>query len=310
MCVFFLILSPRSFVLFLLFLCSSQEGTAMPSRAVLRKKARRESKRRQLEVEGATVAFSLPKSEVLHNHAPQQMENTGVMEKRAAALSRKRPRETAVVVEPAVAVESTEGMTRKERKRFESKQRFERQLARVNAAVAKEEGATSTMAATTVQVAGTEANSLFPTQGEKLRHDPKFKNGTFWRTRKERRGRTVFLGNVPARFTAQDVTDFVSSVLDAYYLRGEDDVNGTKTEGEEGSGDVVLVDSVDFLPTKPRAKHRHMFVTLQSKEVADRVVSLLDAYKLEGAAVRCNFASDKTQRGEAIRCRTTASLHS
>ncbi|RNF00341.1 RNA-binding protein [Trypanosoma rangeli] len=282
----------------------------MPSRAVLRKKNRRESKRRRLEVEGAAVAFSLPRSEVLQAHAPQQVEDTGVMEKRAAAVNRKRPRETAVVVAPAEAVESTEGMTRKERKRFESKQRFERQLARVNAAVAKEEGTTSTTAAATAQVVGAEANSLSPTQGEKLRHDPKFKNGTFWRTRKERRGRTVFLGNMPARFTAQDVTDFVSSILDAYYVRSEEGVNGTKTEGDEGSGGVDLVDSVDFLPTKPRAKHRHMFVTLQSKEVADRVVRLLDAYTLEGAAVRCNFASDKTQRGEAIRCRTAASLHS
>ncbi|RNF15033.1 RNA-binding protein [Trypanosoma conorhini] len=281
----------------------------MPSRAVLRKKSRRETKRRRLEAEGAAVAISLPTSEALQAHAPQRAEDAGAVEKRATAVvvSRKRPRETAAAVPAAEAVESTEGMTRKERKRLEAKQRFERQLARLNAAVVEEENTAATTAAASAQSVGAEASSSLPTQGDALRHDPKFKNGTFWRTRKERRERTVFLGNVPARFTAQEVTDFVSSFLDAYRVRNGEDVNAAETEsGEGGGGDVGVVDSVDFLPTKPRVKHRHMFVTLQSKEVAELVVRLLDAYKLEGAVLRCNFASDKAQRGEAIRRRTAA----
>ncbi|ESS63563.1 RNA-binding protein [Trypanosoma cruzi Dm28c] len=275
----------------------------MPSRAVLRKKARRESKHRRLEAEDAAVDAALLACHGAQSHLPL---GAGETEKGVETAARKRPRNVAVVEAAAETVESMAGMSHKERKRFEAKQRFERQLAKLNAAVEKEENTTATKTETAMQAAEAGTDALSPTREETLRHDPKFKNGTFWRMRKERRGRTVFLGNMPARFTVQEVKDFVSSVFDAYCAQKNEDVNKADEEREEGSVGVAVVDLVDFLPAPPRVKHRHMFVTLQSKEVAEQVVKLLDAYKLDGVTLRCNFASDKAQRGEAIRRRLAA----
>ncbi|EKF39193.1 RNA-binding protein, putative [Trypanosoma cruzi marinkellei] len=278
----------------------------MPSRAVLRKKARRESKHRRLEAEDAAVDVALQPCQGAQSNLPHGAGDTGGTEKRVETAARKRPRSVAVVEAAAETAESMAGMSRKERKRFEAKQKFERQLARLNAAVGKDEDNTANKTGTAMQAAEAEAKALSPMRGETLRHDPKFKNGTFWRMRKERRGRTVFLGNMPARFSVQEVKDFVSSVFDAHCAQNNEDVNNTSEEREEGSAGVAVVDLVDFLPAPPRVKHRHMFVTLQSKEVAEQVVRLLDAYKLDGVTLRCNFASDKAQRGEAIRRRLAA----
>ncbi|ORC88644.1 putative RNA-binding protein [Trypanosoma theileri] len=301
----------------------------MPSRAVLRKKARRESKRNKRDAEAATaVKLLTPQKEQQEQQQPQkeqkeqqqkqqlQMSEVGKVKNKegVAVVSRKRVR-AAVESTAAETVPSTEGMTRKERKRFEAKRRLERQLLRLNAGMPTEnttdtnnntntnsndngigteaegeEVAAAVAAETTTHI--TDANGASSPASGTLRHDPKFANGTFWRTRKERRQRTVFLGNVPIQFTEQNVMDLVSTAVDA--------------EGVAGR----VVEAVDFLPAKPRARQRHMFVTLCTKEIASQVVGLLNAYKLAGSELRCNFAADKAQRSEAISRRSGNTVRS
>ncbi|EPY29905.1 hypothetical protein STCU_02571 [Strigomonas culicis] len=71
-------------------------------------------------------------------------------------------------------------------------------------------------------------------------------------------------------------------------------------EVEEGT---KVVEEVDLLPNKHNGKVLHMYVTLASVALAGCAASRLDGYKLNGKALRCNFASDKSQRAEAIRLR-------
>ncbi|KEG11058.1 putative RNA-binding protein [Trypanosoma grayi] len=271
----------------------------MPSRAVLRKKARRDAKRSKRETEAAaTFAVATPSPSDEQKQQQQQLLSERRREgiRPAKATSRKRP--FAAVEENTVETpESAEGMSRKERKRSEARRRLERQLVKLNASLANETDNTTAAADDNKDNGGQDGEGdVAPSlHNRALRHDPKFKNGTFWRTRKEQRARTLFLGNMPARFTLQNVMDFVSSVVDA------DPVLGDET-GDDAA--EAVVESVDFLPTKPRAKHRHMFLTLRSKEAAAHVTNLLDAYRLEGTVLRCNFAADKQQRSEAIQRRS------
>ncbi|KAH9599792.1 hypothetical protein LSM04_006245 [Trypanosoma melophagium] len=306
----------------------------MPSRAVLRKKARRESKRskRDADAAAAAVVHSITSHKQQkqeekekgpyqqHEKEEPQQQICAVVKEGVAVVNRKRVR--AAVDSTAVEAQiSTEAMKRKERKRFETKRRLERQLLRLNAGMPtanttdasnnnnintsihdttrgdteKEEGeegnaATTTTMETNTSIADAKAASS-PVSGT-LRHDPKFTNGNFWRTRKERRQRTVFLGNVPIQFTEQNVMDLVSTAVDAAGVAGR------------------LVETVDFLPAKPRARQRHMYVTLCTRDIAAQVVGLLDAYKLAGSELRCNFAADKAQRSEAISRRSGNTVRS
>nr|CCD15808.1 unnamed protein product [Trypanosoma congolense IL3000] len=258
----------------------------MPSRAVLRKKARRESKRRKQEAEGTKVGIATNATTTVQRqerpHKPQP--KPPAVEPRMGQRM-KRARQGADEKEEDT---TTDGVSRKERKRFEAKRRLERQLKALNRAEAD--------CSAEVGEADGEAGSC--PDAEAQRHDPKYKNGTFWRDRKERRKRTVFLGNVPVRFKEHDVESLVRNELRRSWVPSEDE---GAAEADVIEGEVV--ESVDFLNTMTNARRRHMYVTMRSVELAECVAKALNGKQVEGIALRCNFAADKTERKEAIQRR-------
>lgn len=267
-----------------------QQCVPMPSRAVLRKKARRESKRRKDETEGKTTAFKLQAMEQLgKSHKADATKHVASDRK---VQCNKRPRGETVKEKDTDVCEVLEGASRKERKRFEAKRRFERQLGALN----------RSLAAVTSNTDGTSGDAAPSAEEAHQRHDPKYKNGTFWRDRKERRRRTVFLGNVPAKLTEQDVTSLISDTLRKGWTPPEEDgIADVDVVTEE-----EVVESVDFIKSMPRAKRRHMYVTMCSIKAAESATKLLDGKMMEGIALRCNFAADKVQRGEAIQRRSAS----
>ncbi|KAK7197445.1 RNA binding protein [Novymonas esmeraldas] len=297
----------------------------MPSRAVLRKKQRRDSKRKKAQEEdGAASHRRAPprlgeESEAAPTTAPVAAARAGV------ERSRKRAPESECGESPASASTAVtasatlahpikrrraeaapapepmpDGLTRKERRRWETSQRLDRQMTRLNttAAAVKEmlEEATAAQhggTASDTGSAGVEAASA-----PKLRHDPKFKNGMFWRDRKEKRARTLFLGGVPSSFTVRQVQDFISTVVDS-------DPGAVDYVAQIGK-DAQLVEEVEVLAAKHQSKVKHMYVTMASVPLAGCAAAMLNGYKMEGKELRCNFAADKSQREEAIRRRNVA----
>nr|CCC53302.1 putative RNA binding protein [Trypanosoma vivax Y486] len=261
----------------------------MPSRAVIRKKARRETKlRNRANDKALAIAIANKVSDV---DDKGQVSSTAAS-KSEVEESRRRLLPDTAVKENAEALSGTEGMSRKERKRMKAKQRLKRQLERLNAARVRKTAVAVRDEQGESDEKGEDAKTSPATSGTVLRHDPKFTNGTFWRTRKERRRRTVFLGNMPIRYTVENVTNFVTTTVRASIL----------TEGVDPAEEIV--DSVDLLKPTPKAKWAHMYVTLQSVELAGQAIKALDGLKLEGAALRCNFAADKEQRKMAIQRRS------
>ncbi|CAJ1044262.1 hypothetical protein Q4I32_005208 [Leishmania shawi] len=192
-----------------------------------------------------------------------------------------------------------EGLTRKERRRWETRQQLERQMSRLNSSAVAAKEMIVEAAAQHRDTASDFGNDNAAAASEpKLRHDPKFKNGTFWRDRKEKRARTLFLGGIPFSFSVKQVKDFISTVLD--FDQGSSDYV------DQIGNDAEVVDEVDMLPVKHHSKVKHMYVTMASVSLADCAAALLDGYKVEGRVLRCNFAANKSEREEAIRRRTVA----
>lgn len=317
----------------------------MPSRAVLRKKQRREAKRQKSDGDAATTPS--------HRIAPPHLgegDESGSAAYRAAhpTALRKRSHDAASAASTSTAVAGAadgltsssatvavakrarrepppppavmpEGLTRKERHRWETSQRLERQMSRLTTTseavtemladaaaqratsrASPAEGQTAPQEAVAEQAGDDTTAAVAPPEeaGPRLRHDPKFKHGTFWRDRKEKRARTLFLGGIPAYFTIRQVTDFISTVIDS-------DPNAIDYVDAIGKGTEV-VEEVDMLPVKHQSKVKHMYVTMASVPLAGCAAAMLDRYKMEGRELRCNFAADKTQREEAIRRRNTA----
>lgn len=293
----------------------------MPSRAVLRKKQRREAKRQKVDSDDAPPS---------HRIAPPHLgegDEGGSAAYRAAHQStapRKRshdavelttsPSTVAVAKRPRrepppPPAVMPDGLTRKERHRWEASQRLERQMTRLTttsdavaemlADAAAQRGESATAAPAEDRVGNREGDAQSPAEAApRLRHDPKFKHGTFWRDRKEKRARTIFLGGVPSYFTVKQVTDFISTVIDS-------DTNAIDYVDAIGK-EKDVVEEVDMLPAKHQSKVKHMYVTMASVPLAGCAAAMLDRYKMEGRELRCNFAADKTQRDEAIRRRNTA----
>ncbi|CAG9577047.1 putative RNA binding protein [Leishmania major strain Friedlin] len=191
------------------------------------------------------------------------------------------------------------GLTRKERRRWETSRRLELQMSRLNsnAAVAKEmieESAAQRRGTASDVVDGDAVAAPEP----KLRHDPKFKHGTFWRDRKEKKARTLFLGGIPSAFSVKQVKDFISTVIDL-------DPGAAEYANQVGQSTEV-VEEVDMLPVKHHSKVKHMYVTMASIPLAGCAAAVLNGYRVEGRELRCNFAADKAQREEAIRRRNAA----
>lgn len=264
----------------------------MPSRAVQRKKARRESKRakkaEEVALDASKVAASVDRLTTSMTSAEGRLNYEDGSSTLALPAARLSPSMTSPRVplkrEREENNDAVDGLSRKERRKLETKRLFEKRLSRLTAApriTAAQDGETATVAAS---------------EGvTHLRHDPRFTNGSFWKKRKERRARTIFLGGVPVSFAEQNVKDFIESVLDAD--------SATAEYAQQLEPGTSLVESVDFLPLKFNAKLHHMYVTMASVALAGCAVSKLDKYQLEKHRLRCNFAADKTQRAEAIRRR-------
>lgn len=300
----------------------------MPSRAVVRKKHRRDAKRRK-----AQDAFGPPSqclaSPILGDNEPTRHPSPSWVRlplpttQTEPQVSRKRAPEVSITdpssspssafAAPASLVHPLKrrraeapppepmpgGLTRKERRRWETSRRLELQMSRLNsnAAVAKEmteESAAQRRGTASDVVDGDAVAAPEP----KLRHDPKFKHGTFWRDRKEKKARTLFLGGIPSAFSVKQVKDFISTVIDL-------DPGAAEYANQVGQSTEV-VEEVDMLPVKHHSKVKHMYVTMASIPLAGCAAAVLNGYRVEGRELRCNFAADKAQREEAIRRRNAA----
>ncbi|KPA85564.1 putative RNA binding protein [Leptomonas pyrrhocoris] len=278
----------------------------MPSRAVLRRKKHRDAKRGKSgeegdsrppshritpphldDEDGSCVSSSSPRK---RSHdalaAPSTLATSlsatpALREVVVAKRARREP--------PPPPAQMPESLTRKERHRWETSQRLERQMTRLSSTVA----AVQQMMGDATAEGAQDAVQLEP----KLRHDPKFAHGTFWRDRKEKRARTLFLGGIPSYFTVRQITDLISTVVDS-------DPNAADYVSQIGK-EKDVVEEVDVLPVKHNSKVKHMYVTMASVPLAGCAAAMLDRYEMEGRQLRCNFAADKTQREEAIRRRNT-----
>ena len=211
-----------------------------------------------------------------------------------------RPRKAQVeppaVEEPPVDLSS---MSRKERHKYVLRQRLERQIAKINK---------SAPAPATRAEEGTAAAAGDSTDGEALshdaahvaeanlvpvRHDPKFVNGTFWRERKEKKKRTLFVGNLPARsyHKASSVIELIRSVFESSEEGGKLDCSS-------------LVEHVDFLGQKLGSIVHHAYVAFTSLEAAQIAKRLLDGLPVESQKLRVNFSADKQMRTIAIKKRS------
>lgn len=297
----------------------------MPSRAVMRKKHRRDAKRRKAQDAGGSSSQCLASAilgdgESSLHPSPSEARLPLLMAQTEPKVSRKRAPElpstdpslspSSISDAPAslahplrrrrVEAPSLEpmpgGLTRKERRRWETSRRLERQMSRLNS---KATAAKEMVEEAAAQQRGTPSDDVHgdvvAVSEPKLRHDPKFKHGTFWRDRKEKRARTLFLGGIPSAFSVKQVKDFISTVIDL-------DPDATEYADQVGQNTEV-VEEVDMLPVKHHSKVKHMYVTMASVPLAGCAAAVLNGYKVEGRELRCNFAADKTQREEAIRRR-------
>ncbi|CCW66646.1 unnamed protein product [Phytomonas sp. Hart1] len=255
----------------------------MPSRAVLRKKARKEkslikkSKLEDLNAHKKAINLFDGKNSTLLKKSHGRV---SVVDQ-TLTIDGPGDKNTCTITELSDLDQensNVSALTHKERKKMEAKKRFAKQVKR----------------------ASCELSSLVPSSneketisaGEKLRHDPRFKNGTFWRDRKERRSRTLFLGGIPIHYSVEKVIDLIMTLLD-----GNNETYEILQNRPEG---IAVVEKVDFLPLNHHSKVRNMFVSIQSTSLAKCIAGLLNGYKVELYALRCNFVDDKKERAEAI----------
>ncbi|KAG5499742.1 hypothetical protein GH5_03876 [Leishmania sp. Ghana 2012 LV757] len=298
----------------------------MPSRAVVRKKQRRDAKRRKTQGTAASpkglvpaspgeVGPALPPSTPqVRSPLPEVPTEPQISRKRASESSSAAPSSSLSTAcaapenlahplkrrraeAPPPPKPLPEGLTRREHRRWETSQRLERQMSRLNssATVAKEvDEKGAAQRSSTVSNFG-DGDAVAASEA-KPRHDPKFKHGTFWRDRKERRARTLFLGGIPPSLSVRQVKDFIHTMLDSD--------SGAIEYMQKMSKDTEVVEEVCMLPAKQHSKAKHMYVTMASVSLAGCAAAVLDGYKVQGRELRCNFASDKSQREEAIRRRS------
>ncbi|GET89932.1 RNA binding protein, putative [Leishmania tarentolae] len=300
----------------------------MPSRAVVRKKQRRDAKRRKAHEGGRTPSQllapdTLGTSESAVSLSPSQVQVPRSETKTEPLMPRKRASQLPPTDQPSPTSSASaapehlahplkrrrgemstpepmpEGLTRKERRRLETSQRLEWQMLRLSSTAKAAREMTEEAAAQQQGTPGDVADGGTVAVSEpQLRHDPKFKHGTFWRDRKEKRARTLFLGGIPSSFSVKQVKDFISTVIDL-------DPDATEYADQIGENKEV-VEEVDMLPVKHHSKVKHMYVTMASVPLAGCAAAALNGYKVEGKELRCNFAADKVQREEAIRRRNAA----
>jgi RNA recognition motif-containing protein len=116
-----------------------------------------------------------------------------------------------------------------------------------------------------------------------VRHDVKHTSSSFWRLRKEKKKRTLFLGNMPKEFRLKDVTTFLQQRCG--FAPEEVDVLG-------GNG-----------ASQRLALKTNAFVTFDTIDHARTAQQILDKLDFHGTRLRCNFSDDKTERAKAIQKR-------
>jgi hypothetical protein len=273
----------------------------MPSRAVLRRKAKKEAKKGQEPAPKSTIAPSKP--EVIVIPAAKAVTAEDLVRTREP----QRPRPPVACTQPALAPAEkppidTSSMTRKERHRHLLRQRLERQISRINKTAPRPaavvvgtavDGQPATSAEQDGESLRQDTAHVAETQLEPLRHDPKFANGTFWRDRKEKKKRTLFVGNMPARsfHKASAVIELIRSVVEA-------------SEEASALDCSRLVEHVDFLGQKMGSVIHHAYVTFSSIAAATVAHRLLDGLPVENQKLRVNFSGDKQMRSIAIKKRT------
>lgn len=296
----------------------------MPSRAVKKKLARREAKRARGTAapdgveEGANclakplklaarpaVVSELARSVVELPAEKRRRENEA---RDAAAIKRHRiEKPSASTVDMPVASDAAgaadtpvtaladraedSGTSRKDRKRQEAAKRLERQMTRLHSETARATLAASSVAPDASNHPVGENSEEIPTTGTTpaLRHDPKYINGTFWKERKDRKRRTLFVGNLPVTSTKGTIAELVDAVL------------GANTE--EKSSDTAI-DGIEILPVKYGARVVHAYVTFKTLELSNTAQSLLSDLPVGPNKLRVNNAADKQQRAVAIAKRT------
>lgn len=140
------------------------------------------------------------------------------------------------------------------------------------------------------------------------RHDPKFIHGTFWRDRKEKKKRTLFVGNLPAAYPKDAVRSTLEAVVAAAAEHTNQEIlNIGAPMGADGTPSSVVgppfVTEVDLLPARRGQTLVSGYVTFSTYAVSQFAQSILNGLPLEGKALRANAADDKNQRAEAIRRR-------
>lgn len=271
----------------------------MPSRAVLKKKLRREAKRSKAI--SAPIVQEDSSKKATENQFPLSatesslVSNTQTEQSNRVNAFRKRVRD-----EESTDESSTNRLSRKERHQLETARRLQKEMDRIEA---QQERARLILKANTNDGVSADSQegqnlegSVSQDKSVPMRHDPRFINGTFWRERKEKRARTVFCGGLPVKnFSKKQIEDLFSSTL-------RKDPNA-KEYLSALDPEVPPVSYVDYLPLKHDAKVRNMYVTLASVPLAGCLVACLDGKEFNGRKLRCNFAADKAQRAEAIKRR-------
>lgn len=183
------------------------------------------------------------------------------------------------------SVKPPASLTRKEQRKMKLKKDFEKKLARHNS----REQRIRELAART---ANDPVDNSLPTPAAVVelddeRHHPRNFAGTFWKSRKDEKRRTLFLGNLPPDCATQDaVKELISTSVASF--------------GDKAASDVVA--RVDFMAARHQnLTARNAYVVCASFEAAQQVAQMLDQYEIRpGRWLRCNFSNDKEQRSIAI----------
>jgi RNA recognition motif-containing protein len=119
-----------------------------------------------------------------------------------------------------------------------------------------------------------------------VRHDLKHVTGTFWKERKEKKKRTLFVGALPSDTTTESLRSLI--------------------EGIEAC--EATVETIDFVggsaPVQRLKRPRNAFVCFTTLYAASAAQQALDGLQLGTTRLRVNFSADSNQRTKAIEKRS------
>lgn len=182
--------------------------------------------------------------------------------KRRKVLKVKTARRAEEVAEKATEAPSA-GKSRKEARKEQLSQRFAEKLQKLEVAAAR--------------IATLPAD-------QPDRHAPKHTEGSFWKQRKEKKKRTVFLGSLPSSFDKRRIEELITQQVPE-----------------------AVVEAVDLIGAQNAAQRRFAkavaaYVCLGTLEQAWSVKEKLNGFAMpqHHTTLRCNFSNDKEERQKAI----------